>query len=101
LVGHGDHNTPPFQLDNENYQITWSGMNLVNPTGDCFFGGFLRPVETRITTYQGFGRITIPADQMQTGGTATYHLTPGQYYVEILAGCDWTVKIAPLPAATP
>lgn len=93
VTGSGMTQTRPFVLAGGNYTIDWTAQDK-NPRTPCFHSGALRGVDN--STTQSLGLKSVDAGQSASGETTAYHLIPGQYYLSMTSGCDWSVTISPL-----
>lgn len=49
-----------------------------------------RPADTALSV-----SAILDANESKTGTTNAYGLEPGQYYIQAISGCDWTLTLTP------
>jgi hypothetical protein len=94
LEGSGTETSRLFGLSGGNYLLRWTATPR-SPAG-CYFGGVLRVREYPLFQ-QSLANETVKGTARRSGETRAYTLKPGDYFVNVSSGCDWTISVIPQP----
>lgn len=82
----GGGNTPPFRLQGGTYVVTWTATLQ---SSSCFIGWFLESTSTSGSSFT-VGNTTLPAEP-NTGSNYLYNVPGGEYYVNAIGSCGWSL----------
>ncbi|MHB8438224.1 MAG: hypothetical protein ACYDD4_03570 [Acidimicrobiales bacterium] len=85
--GSGIFTTPTFTTP-DNWDVNWSFTAAGSGSQNCNFDWLTYTASGGETSYNG-------PNQLSPGGSGTeyYHAGAGTYYMEINAGCSWSVQV--------